>query len=241
MTSKIITAAEVSAMLAYMVAQIGKPYSEAVPGRFGPNEFDCSGLVFTAAQKAGIPFPGNASTDSGDVLANTEANYLGTLPGVTKITNVSQIKTGDVLFFTGASPGPSNYGPIGHVGMAFSPSTLISAYDTAEGITKTPITQDQFVVGFRLTGGNVSDPSSSPSGGGGSGIGIDWPKQITGFFQDADKFVTQLAWLTMPASWVRIGAFLAGVALLLFGVHALIAAGKGEPLVSMPSVIPVPV
>jgi hypothetical protein len=241
MSNKVITTAQVAAMLAFMVAQIGKPYSEAVPGRFGPNEYDCSGLVFTAAKNAGIPFPGNASTDSGDVLANTEANYLGTLSGVTKITDPSQIKTGDVLFFTGAAPGPSNYGPIGHVGMAFNSTTLMSAYDTAQGITKTPISQDHFVVGFRLTGGSVSDPSTSPSGGGSGGIGIDWPSEITGFFSDAEKFVDKVMWLAMPASWVRIGAFLAGVALLLFAIHALIAAGKGEPLVSMPSVIPVPV
>jgi cell wall-associated NlpC family hydrolase len=237
MTSKVISAAEVAAMLAFMVAQEGKPYSEAVPGRFGPNEFDCSGLVFTAAAKAGIPFPGNASTDSGDVLANTEANYLGTLPGVTKITSVSQIKTGDVLFFTGAAPGPSNYGPIGHVGMAFSPTTLISAYDTAEGITKTPITQDQFVVGFRLTGGNVSDPSSSPSSSPSGGIGIDWGS-LPGDFQDFDNVIK---FMTTPTTWVRIVAFLVGVLVLLFAVHALIAVGKGEPLISMPSTIPVPV
>jgi hypothetical protein len=237
MTNKVITAAEVTAMMAYMVAQIGKPYSEST-GRFGPNHFDCSGLVFTAAAKAGIPFPGNASTDSGDVLANTEANYLGTLPGVTKITSASQVKTGDVLFFTGAAPGPSNYGPIGHVGMAFSPTTLISAYDTAEGITKTPISQDQFVVGFRLTGGDVSAPSSSPAAAPGGGIlGIDWGSLPTDF-QDMDNM---LKFVMAPTTWLRIVAFLAGVLILLFAVHALIAVGKGEPLIKMPSTIPVPV
>jgi cell wall-associated NlpC family hydrolase len=240
MTAKVITAAEVAAMLAFMVAQIGKPYSEAVPGRFGPNEFDCSGLVFTAAAKAGIPFPGNSATDSGDVLANTEANYLGTLPGVTKITSPSQIKTGDVLFFTGAAPGPSNYGPIGHVGMAYNSTTLISAYDTADGITKTPISQDQFVVGFRLTGGNVSTPSgggSSPSGGGSGGISIDWGS-LPGDFQDFDKVIK---YMLAPTTYVRLVAFVAGAAILLFAIHALIAVGKGEPLISMPSTIPVPV
>ena len=236
MTAKVITAAEVAAMLAFMVAQQGKPYSEANPGRFGPNEFDCSGLVFTAAAKAGIPFPGNASSDSGDVLANTEANYLGTLPGVTKITSPSQIKTGDVLFFQGANPAPSNYGGIGHVGMAFSPTTLISAYDTADGITKTPISQDKFVVGFRLTGGDVSAPSSSPSAPGG-GIGIDWGS-LPGDFTDIDN---ALKFMMAPTTWLRIVAFLAGVLILLFAVHALIAVGKGEPLISMPSTIPVPV
>jgi hypothetical protein len=48
-------------------------------------------------------------------------------------------------------------------------------------------------------------------------------------------------WLAQPSSWVRIGAFIAGVALLLFAIHALIAAATGAPMVSMPKTIPVPV
>jgi hypothetical protein len=68
------------------------------------------------------------------------------------------------------------------------------------------------------------------------------PGEITAFFSDADKFVTLLLWLVNPASWVRIGAFIVGVALLLFALHALIAVGEGEPLLpSVPSAIPVPV
>jgi cell wall-associated NlpC family hydrolase len=238
MTTKTITAAQVTAMLAFFVAQVGKHYTEQNPERFGPNEYDCSGLMFEAAKAAGIPIPGSAADDSGDVLANTEANYFGSLPGVTKITDPSQIKTGDVLFFTGSAPGPSNYGPIGHVGMAFNSTTLVSAYDTALGITKTPISQDQFVVGFRLTGGNVSAPSSSPSSSPGSGgFGIDWGSLPTDF-QDFDNV---LKYIMTPTTWLRIVAFLAGVLILLFALHALIAVGKGEPLISMPSTIPVPV
>jgi hypothetical protein len=68
------------------------------------------------------------------------------------------------------------------------------------------------------------------------------PADITAFFSDADKFVTLLLWLVNPASWVRIGAFIVGVALLLFAVHALIAVGEGEPLLpSVPKTMPIPV
>jgi len=83
---------------------------------------------------------------------------------------------------------------------------------------------------------------NNPAGvGGGSGGILDIPSQITGFFSDANKFITLLMWIAQPSSWLRIGAFIVGVGLLLFAIHALIAAGSGQPLVKMPSVIPVPV
>lgn len=74
-----------------------------------------------------------------------------------------------------------------------------------------------------------------------SGIGIPGLDQITPFFSDATTFVKGLIWLTHPANWVRIVAFLAGVALLLFALHAFIAVGNGEPIIQAPNVIPVPV
>lgn len=70
---------------------------------------------------------------------------------------------------------------------------------------------------------------------------LSWPEQITGFFSDANSFVTKMMWLVNPQSWVRIGAFLIGLALLLFAIHAFIAVSEGKPIISMPSVVPVPV
>ena len=125
--------------------------------------------------------------------------------------------------------------------MAINSSEIISAYDTASGILVTPIAQDKFVVGMRLTNATIqpgaggSQPSSSPSGGG--GISIDWGSLPTDF-ADMDKVIK---YILAPQSWLRIVAFLAGVAIMLFAIHALIAVGKGEPLISMPSTIPVPV
>jgi Lysozyme like domain len=71
--------------------------------------------------------------------------------------------------------------------------------------------------------------------------GFSFPSEITSFFSDASAFTEKLMWLAMPSSWVRIGAFLAGVALLLFALHALIAVGEGAPIFKAPNIVPVPV
>jgi peptidoglycan DL-endopeptidase CwlO len=150
------------AMEKYMMARKGDAYSES--NRWGRPPYDCSSLLWSAANASGLKIPGDPSTDSGDVLANTEANWIGEQKGVIKNTVASKIQTDDIIFFTGAGPGPSNYGGIGHVGMAASPTVMISAYDTASGVTTTPISQDHFVVGFTLPGG-----TAAPGGGGGTG------------------------------------------------------------------------
>jgi hypothetical protein len=228
------TVEQVTNMLAFMLAQKGHPYSEDLSLRLGPHDYDCSGLVYEAAKHAGISIP------QSDDVAASEADYLGSQPGVTVIKDAKDIKTGDVLFFSGAAPGPSKYGGIGHTGMAASNTTLISAYDTADGVTETPIAQDNFVVGMRLTGGTIGTPDGSPAPSQGGSL-FSWAPDILNFFGEADKLVTSLMWLAKPASWVRIGAFLVGVGLLLFGIHALIAVGSGSPIISMPNVVPVPI
>lgn len=73
------------------------------------------------------------------------------------------------------------------------------------------------------------------------GVSIPGLSSITPFFSDAAGFVNKLLWLTHPANWIRIVAFLAGVALLLFALHAFIAVGNNEPIIQAPNVIPVPV
>lgn len=231
----------VGEILAFMTAAIGKPYSENTATdpatgeeyRFGPTEYDCSGLVYSALKKAGVDIPAS------DAIANLEAEWLSKQPGVTEVKSTKDIKTGDILFFTGASPDPSPFGGIGHVGIAKSPTELLSAYDTALGVTTTPISQDSFVIGMRLG----SSPAASPTGSqGGLGGLLSIPSEITSFFSDADKFVNVLMWIVNPASWLRIGAFLVGIALLLFAIYAFVKVGEGEsPLPKAPQTIPVPV
>lgn len=90
--------------------------------------------------------------------------------------------------------------------------------------------------------GNWQQGTAAASTGGGGGGILDFPSQITGFFSQADTFVTTLLWITKPSNWVRIIAFLGGVALLLFAIHALIAVGEGGDIMpKMPNVVPVPI
>lgn len=88
--------------------------------------------------------------------------------------------------------------------------------------------------------GNVS-PTTDTSGGTGLGGLLSFPTEITGFFKDANDFVTALMWITKPNNWIRIIAFLGGLAILLFAIHALMATANGEPIIKAPSVVPVPV
>ena len=95
----------------------------------------------------------------------------------------------------------------------------------------------QFLKG-NVPASNTATTTTSAAGG---LPGFSWPSEITSFFSDASAFTDKLMWLVMPSSWLRIAAGLAGLALLLFAIHALIAAGEGAPIFRMPNVVPVPV
>lgn len=83
---------------------------------------------------------------------------------------------------------------------------------------------------------------ASTTAASGSGGLLDFPGQVLDFFSEAKLFVDALMWLSHPSNWVRIVAFLAGVALLLFALHALIAVGEGGELFpKAPKIVPVPV
>lgn len=89
-------------------------------------------------------------------------------------------------------------------------------------------------------GAGVTTDAGAGLGTSGGLLGI--PTEITQFFSDANTFVTAISWLVQPSSWVRIGAFLAGVALLLLAVHAFLAVGEGGSLLpKAPSIVPIPV
>jgi cell wall-associated NlpC family hydrolase len=144
-TTSGIVAGKAGTMLAFFEAAVGKPYTEQNPERFGPAEYDCSGLLWAAAHNAGIAIPQAAA------IADLEAIWFAAQPGTTKILSASNANTGDICFFTGSDPDAnSEFPPIGHVGMCSTPGTLVSAYDTQQGVCYTPMSQDHFVVGVRL-------------------------------------------------------------------------------------------
>ena len=94
--------------------------------------------------------------------------------------------------------------------------------------------------------GNVppqSSGDSTPSGGSDSSLGglFTWPGDIVGFFKDSKTFVDALLWIVNPASWLRIGSFMFGMILIAMAVWILIKVGSDEPIVKLPSTIPVPV
>lgn len=131
------------AMLKFMLAQVGHPYLSQNPQRFGPTYYDCSGLVYTAAHKAGINLP------IAMAIASLEAVWFAS-QGNKIIRQQSQVITGDLLFFTGAEPDSNvEFPPIGHVGMATSPSEYVSAYDTRLGVV-VKIIDPGFIVAIRL-------------------------------------------------------------------------------------------
>jgi hypothetical protein len=79
-----ITAKQLSDVLTIMESATGKPYSEQIPERFGPNVFDCSGLVWYAFNKAGIPMPGGPSDDPAAIV-DPELQWLASQPGAKAI------------------------------------------------------------------------------------------------------------------------------------------------------------
>jgi len=191
-----------------------------VYGAAGPSSFDCSGLVQYSLEQLGLK----------NVPRTSEAQWNW----VQRIDK-GQLQPGDLVFaqFPGDNASP------GHVGVYTGNDEVLSAEDPAQGVGYSKLSDwGSAIVGY----GRVPDTATLTSAPGDLSLGgISWPGDITGFFSDADTFVTKLLWLVNPASWMRIGAFLIGVALLLFAIHALIAVNSGQPIIKMPSVVPVPV
>lgn len=208
-----------AAIVAEVKQFAGDPY---VYGGTTPSGFDCSGLVQYVLGKVGV---------SG-VPRTSEAQYAW----ADKIS-ASDLQPGDLVFaqFPGDNASP------GHVGIYTGGGEVLSAEDPSAGVGYSTLQSwGSNIVGYgrvpKSTQSAGSDTSDSALGG-----LLSFPASITSFFGDADKFVSALLWLTEPGSWLRIGAFLVGIALLLFAIHALIAAGNGTPIVSAPATIPIPV
>lgn len=106
------------AVVAFLESQIGKPY-QLGPGRFGPNYYDCSGLVWAAYHSIGIDLT---------QLSQTQANEGKAIP-----TDPAYIQPGDLLLYPGANP------PLDHIAIAISPVEEIEAPHTGANVTKAPI------------------------------------------------------------------------------------------------------
>lgn len=156
-------------MLQFMLSQKGKKYSQAA--RFGPNSWDCSGLVWGAAHASGVPMPGGPS-DNSAAIVNPELQWAGSQGGAKVMHKPSNkdVKSGDLLGFTGSVDdhvtgnakmmagfklkiGNIVANSMGHIGMAMSPGQFMSAYDTAVGCEPEPIDYPNLEVAVRMAGG----------------------------------------------------------------------------------------
>jgi len=88
---------------------------------------------------------------------------------------------------------------------------------------------------FGVSSAGLASTDTASTGTGGAGI-LSWPGQITGFFSDADTFVTKLAWIVEPGSWLRIGSFMVAILLLIGAIVVFTRADQ-----KLPSVMPIPV
>ena len=96
-------------LLTWARAQVGKPYdasSDAV--RFGPNAFDCSGLVVASCRAAGTPLPPEAGTNSASIIRYCSAH------GLTRPVSEALTLPGAILVM-GPRNGFDGYGPLGHI------------------------------------------------------------------------------------------------------------------------------
>lgn len=112
--------------LAYLKAQVGKPYSESPGQNFGPYSFDCMGLAYCTYKAAA-----NLVTGPGIGLIGSRAQFeLSTV----KMQPSDPWLVLDQCFFDGYDP------PFGHTGVYVGPVVpggapmMIDAYDTAEGV-----------------------------------------------------------------------------------------------------------
>lgn len=90
----------------------------------------------------------------------------------------------------------------------------------------------------------IGSPNDSAGGSSTASIGgglFSWPGDIVGFFKDAKTFVDALMWIVNPASWLRIGSFMIAGILLLMALWIFTKVGSDQPILRMPSTIPVPV
>lgn len=96
--------------------------------------------------------------------------------------------------------------------------------------------------GITDSGGSTSGSDAANTGDISASAGgiLSWPGEITGFFKDGKTFIDALLWIVNPASWVRIGAFVVGLALLALAIYGLVMNSSGGSPIPKATPIPVP-
>lgn len=103
--------------LAYARAQVGKPYTTDWARRFGPDAYDCSGLVSASLWHGGMP-QGILPTNSADMC-----RYLAVHPEL-RLDRATARRTPGAITLLGGIDG---YGPKGHVELSLGDGTNIGS------------------------------------------------------------------------------------------------------------------
>jgi hypothetical protein len=189
----------VQKMLAWAMAQRGKPY---VWGATGPNSFDCSGLTQGAAAAAGIKLP------------RTSGEQRNAGVGVP----LADIQPGDLVTFTyndsGGNPGPGN-----HVALYVGAGQVVEAARTGIPVRVAPLDVKHIDRVRRIAGGGSSTaggvvPVDDVSGAGPAGAGL----QQAGY----DAVIDLTPW-GIPLNPLKLPGYVAGK----LGGFAAGAAGSG--------------
>ncbi len=117
-----MTQPDIENAVAYALAQSGKPY-HSYGARFGPDYYDCSGLVIASLRHAGIPVPDDVGNTVG--LYNW-AKRVGGLITVSKGVSVR-----GAIMIKGKNYG---YGPLGHTSFSLGDGREMAAHGTYSGI-----------------------------------------------------------------------------------------------------------
>lgn len=151
-------------LLTWARAQIGKPYdatSDAV--RFGPNAFDCSGLIVAACRAVGTPLPAEAGTNSASIIRYAAAH------GLTRPISEALAVPGAILVM-GPRNGFDGYGPLGHIALTVGNGRDVveargHAYGVVEGIALgRPWTNAAILPGVAYTVPATQPPHHDPDG-----------------------------------------------------------------------------
>lgn len=118
----------VQEMIAFAMAQIGKPY---LFGSAGPNSYDCSGLVRASFAKVGVNVP-------------HQSRLLATMGAAVDWKN-SSIQPGDLIFtYSGG-----NTSQIGHVAIAISSTEMVEALSPGKTVSTRKIPAKDRIIEVR--------------------------------------------------------------------------------------------
>ena len=203
-------------------------YSESADGGVGPQYYDCSGLVQTTLTDLGISGVPRTSEEQWSWVQGAGTSHTG-------VPSASQLSPGDLVF--------ANFGDEvspGHVGIYAGNGQVYSAEDPSSGIQLSSLAS----WGSNVTGWATVPSSSETNTGGSTGDSLTGDLGALGTiatnigdigssFADVAQVFTYLGGSSSQQHWFRIGAFFAGIALLVLALM-LITRAKPEP-------IPVPI